>query len=274
MTVLPTVRRQLEQAAARQAATSLRGRAARRSLRPRLPPFRAEGIIAALGVIVALGVAVLAVALLHHTRTTAPATPTPHNPAPRRLLDGNGIASVRFGQRRVAVTTELERLLGPPHETIPGICGFGHTTDWIGLRMNSRDPHLTAQLTLYFKYSRFVGYDYLENRTDPLLRRSFVHARHDPGADARRHRGPCSRTVRKGIRRNERAARDTSLDEAHAAANRKGEHRARADPRRLTGVRPPGPRYGSQHGGVDRRRRRTEHALPLTTPTPLACSHE
>ena len=170
MTVLPTVRRQLEQAAARQAATSLRGRAARRSLRPRLPPFRAEGIIAALGVIVALGVAVLAVALLHHTRTTAPATPTPQNPAPRRLLEGNGIASVRFGQRRVAVTTELERLLGPPHETIPGICGFGRTTDWIGLRMNSRDPHLTAQLTLYFKYSRFVGYDYLENRTDPLLR--------------------------------------------------------------------------------------------------------
>lgn len=165
MTVLPTVRHQLEQAAERHAASRWRGRTAWSALRPRRLPFGAAEVIATFGVIVALGVAALAVVLLDHARTTVtPATPAPHNPpAARRLFEGNGIGGVRFGQPRAAVTLELERLLGPPHETIPGICGLGPTTDWIGLQVNSHDPQITAQLTLIFKHSRFVGYAYQES---------------------------------------------------------------------------------------------------------------
>jgi hypothetical protein len=77
--------------------------------------------------------------------------------AARRLLDGNGIGSITFGQSRSAVTPDLERLLGPPHKTIPGICGFGRTTDWIDLNINSHDPDLSAQLTLNFKTRPVCG---------------------------------------------------------------------------------------------------------------------
>jgi hypothetical protein len=84
----------------------------------------------------------------------------------RRLLEGNGIASISFGQPRSRVVAELERLLGPPHETIRGICGYGPSTDWIGLNINpKRVPSQvpSAALTLNFKGSTFVGYTYDEN---------------------------------------------------------------------------------------------------------------
>ncbi len=80
----------------------------------------------------------------------------------RRLLNGNGIGSLTFGQARGAVIAGLERLLGPPHETIPGICGFGRSTDWIGLDIRSRNTS-SAELNLSFKHSRFVGYAYASN---------------------------------------------------------------------------------------------------------------
>jgi hypothetical protein len=84
----------------------------------------------------------------------------------RRLLEGNGIGSVKLGQPRSAVIAELERLLGPPHETIPGICGFGRSTDWIGLSIRSHDVP-SAELNLSFKRSRFVGYGYSTNAEGP-----------------------------------------------------------------------------------------------------------
>jgi hypothetical protein len=87
-----------------------------------------------------------------------------------RVLEGNGIGSIKFGQPRPAATAGLERLLGPPHETIPGICGFGRTTDWIGLNINSHTATPSAQLTLQFKHSRFVGYEYFENAEGPAAR--------------------------------------------------------------------------------------------------------
>ena len=77
----------------------------------------------------------------------------------RRLLEGNGIGSVRLGQTRSAVIAQLERLLGPPHETIPGICGFGRSTDWIGLNIRSHDV-TSSELNLSFRHSRLVGYSY------------------------------------------------------------------------------------------------------------------
>jgi hypothetical protein len=84
----------------------------------------------------------------------------------RRLLDGNGIGSVKFGQPRSTVIAKLERLLGPPHETIPGICGFGRSTDWIGLNIRSHDVP-SAELNLSFKHSRLVGYAYSTNAEGP-----------------------------------------------------------------------------------------------------------
>ena len=84
----------------------------------------------------------------------------------RRLLEGNGIGSVKFDQLRSTVIAEFERLLGPPHETIPGICGFGRSTDWIGL--NIRDHHVpSAELNLSFKGARLVGYAYYTDAEAP-----------------------------------------------------------------------------------------------------------
>jgi hypothetical protein len=86
--------------------------------------------------------------------------------AARRLLEGNGIGSTTFGQPRSTVMAELERLLGPPHETISGICGFGRGTDWIGLNIRSHDVP-SAELNLSFKHSRLVGYAYSTNAEGP-----------------------------------------------------------------------------------------------------------
>jgi hypothetical protein len=88
----------------------------------------------------------------------------------RRLLDGNGIGNITFGQPRSTVVAELERLLGPPHETIPGICGFGRSTDWIGLNIDSHNVP-SAELNLQFKQSRFVGYAYYANAMGPARQR-------------------------------------------------------------------------------------------------------
>lgn len=91
----------------------------------------------------------------------------------RRLLEGNGIGGVKFGQPRSTVIAELERLLGPRHETIPGICGFGRSTDWIGLNIRSQDVS-SAELNLSFKHSRLVGYAYATNAEGPARQRHAV----------------------------------------------------------------------------------------------------
>lgn len=102
----------------------------------------------------------------------ATATTRPHAAAAvRRLLEGDGIGNVTFGQPRSSVRAELERLLGPAHETIPGICGFGASTDWIGLNLNSPEANLSAELNLSFKGSRFVGYSYLSSTDVPARQR-------------------------------------------------------------------------------------------------------
>ncbi len=92
-----------------------------------------------------------------HSQAATDPTPASTSAEIRRLLDSNGIGSVKFGQLRYAVIAKLERLLGPPHETIPGICGFGRSTDWLGLNIRSHDVP-SAELDLSFKHSRLVGY--------------------------------------------------------------------------------------------------------------------
>jgi hypothetical protein len=101
------------------------------------------------------------------TATTRPLA----NATVRHLLEGNGIGSVTFGQPRSAVRAELERLLGPAHQTIPGICGFGASTDWIGLNLSSPEANLSAELNLSFKGSRFVSYAYLSSTDAPARQR-------------------------------------------------------------------------------------------------------
>ena len=140
------------------------------------------------------------------TATTRPLA----NATVRRLLEGNGIGSVTFGQPRSAVRAELERLLGPAHETIPGICGFGASTDWIGLNLNSPEANLSAELNLSFKGSRFVGYAYLSSTGGPARQRHGLLLGHQKGADSRGYRGPCPEAVRTRVQQNQVAARDPS----------------------------------------------------------------
>jgi hypothetical protein len=61
----------------------------------------------------------------------------------RRLLEGDGIGSITFGQLRSTVIAGLERLHGPAHETIPGTCDFGRSPDWTGLNISGGEAHLT-----------------------------------------------------------------------------------------------------------------------------------
>ena len=71
-------------------------------------------------------------------------SPSHHERGPRpRLLEGDGIGSITFGQLRSTVIAGLERLHGPAHETIPGTCGFGRSPDWTGLNISGREAHLT-----------------------------------------------------------------------------------------------------------------------------------
>jgi hypothetical protein len=123
-----------------------------------------------LAVVAVLALVVVSVVGRHRAErppVSAPAFGLAASEHARRLLEGNGIGNITFGRRRAAVRTALERLLGPPHETIPGICGFGPSTDWIGLNITSHEPNLSAELNLNFKHSRFVGYAYFANAEVP-----------------------------------------------------------------------------------------------------------
>lgn len=163
MTLLPTVRRQLEQAAERYS-----GRRDRRwGLRgPRLP-FGLTQVVPTIAAIAALGIAALFVVLLHHS---APRTaPTSSSGTARPLLEGNGIGSVKFGQRQATATSQLKRLLGRPASSTPGICGFGPEITWVGAdikpkRFPAGHRFFRAQLVVGFKGSRFVGYAYLDDQ--------------------------------------------------------------------------------------------------------------
>lgn len=179
MTVLPTVRRQLEHAAHRQATTRRR----------RFPVWRATvasstGAPAAhrrqrpgrgrvglgLSVILTVAIAALAIALLAHRRAGPHSSPAA-GLASRYALDGDGIGDIRFGQKPATVVAGLTRLLGAPEGASTGqrpdgllrsICGFDYEVDWVGLA--ERDAGLygtnSVGLTVYFKHRRFVGYSY------------------------------------------------------------------------------------------------------------------
>jgi hypothetical protein len=139
-------------------------------------------VVAALGVAVALGIAVAAVALLGHRRTVtgSPATGLAH----RYPLDGDGIGTIRFGDSPDRVVAGLKPLLGlpegartaqRPNGLVRSICGFDYEIDWVGLPQRATASRYThsAGLTIYFRHSRFAGYSYgppWGDRNAPLVR--------------------------------------------------------------------------------------------------------
>jgi hypothetical protein len=176
VTILPTIRHQLEQAAERKAASTGRLRLAPDARFPRRAPIHLGAVSSGLGVIVALGIALAAVMLLAHQVTRNSPQPLRHERTPvaaaeshrtvRLLLDGDGVGSVKFGQSPAVTATRLGRLFGAPVGAmqIPNGyqrfgCGF-HWEIWRGVGGGSDGRLFIAQLTAWFRDARFVGYDY------------------------------------------------------------------------------------------------------------------
>jgi hypothetical protein len=66
-----------------------------------------------------------------------------------KVLEGNGIDGAGFGQARGAVTSRLDRLVGPPTRPYSpsGACQVDHVIEWSGLYV-------------FFRKGRFIGYTY------------------------------------------------------------------------------------------------------------------
>jgi hypothetical protein len=86
----------------------------------------------------------------------------------RRLLDGDGIGSVKFGQSPTVVAARLGRLFGRPFDPhqygASGYRRFGcngfYWEEWPGLGAASNGERFAAELELWFRNSRLVGYTY------------------------------------------------------------------------------------------------------------------
>jgi len=92
-----------------------------------------------------------------------------NDPGLRRLLDVDGIGSVKFGQSPAVVAARLRRLFGPPvgPSQIPNsyrrdACGFSWE-EWQGVGAASDGRLFAAELAVEFRDARFVGYDYGPN---------------------------------------------------------------------------------------------------------------
>lgn len=286
MTVLPTVRRQLQQAAELRATSRsgrVRSRISRihggrsRTIRPASgarpassrsrAPVSLGGAVAAFSVIVALGIAILALAVLGHRRiaATSPATRL----ADRYRLSGVGIGEITFGQGPQAVAAGLERLLGRPASAgtagsigyVRSICGFDHEIDWT---LAASPKARSDELTVYFKPSRFVGYSY--------------GAYAGPQAPVVRH-GPMLSTT-EGLGLDDTLARGRQLyglafivtTQAQGTPPSKRLQRlpaweAQTANGRIYGfIDSPGGPHTTQRRtiGIDQRRCHTQHAMPLT----------
>lgn len=171
MTVLPTVRRQLQAAAEQQAGSRSTGPSRLRRPRDRHaektdnhlatgPRRRGRGVkvrpgtaVMAVSIAVSLAVALFAIALLERAQhaTSQPAHQLPAQGSTgdvQRQLDGAGIGAAKFGQPPATVLATLRRLLGTPSSAgpgastgiVPSICGFDHEIDWYGLSVKATHP--------------------------------------------------------------------------------------------------------------------------------------
>jgi hypothetical protein len=86
--------------------------------------------------------------------------------AVRPILDGDGIGSLKFGRSPAEVAKSLGHMFGAPvgakqvpHGYLRAFCGF-HWETWDGVGASSKGQLFVAQLSVWFRNSRFVGYDY------------------------------------------------------------------------------------------------------------------
>ncbi|HET8978211.1 MAG TPA: hypothetical protein VFN87_08630 [Solirubrobacteraceae bacterium] len=93
----------------------------------------------------------------------------------RPMLDGDGIGGVMFGQSPAAVARRLGRLFGAPvgaQQVADGyrhaFCGFDWEA-WEGLGANSDGRPFVAELDVWFRHGRFVGYDFGANNSQTKL---------------------------------------------------------------------------------------------------------
>ena len=164
MTILPTARNQLQQAAAEQA----RQRSALPTQASRRFRVNAGVIVAVCGAVAALGIAVLALTLLGH-RPMAAVPPVTRPAHTARVLRGDGIGNIQFGQSPTAAVHGVQRLLGlgrPTQATATSPLGYTHfgcgfyQVYWTGLPATPTRVLHSSGLTLWFKRSRFAGYTY------------------------------------------------------------------------------------------------------------------
>jgi hypothetical protein len=214
MTVLPTVRRQLEAAA--------EGR------RGRLPGWRGlrlpvEVVLTAVGVAAAVGVAgLVVVAFGHSTAPTPPAISKPPlssvSAAGGRVLAANGIGATQFGEEASRAGSQLARLFGHPEgRYVPSICGFDGESYWIGLHVRPKGVRgerlFRSELWVYFKRSRFVGYAYYDLQAlsrGPLADETHVPLNSEEGRQVLR--GPrLSLATLDGLRLGDQVARAQRL---------------------------------------------------------------
>jgi hypothetical protein len=142
-----------------------------RSRRRRRP--RAGDLLAALGTFVALGVAVLVIVLLGHARSTL--TPGTHGASPPtlRLLKGDSLGNIEFGEPPSTLAAALKPLLGDPLSAtratptglVRSICGFSGQIEWRRPIASAGGRSIFDDLVAYFRNSRFVGYTYGEEWT-------------------------------------------------------------------------------------------------------------
>lgn len=167
MTILPTVRQQLVRAAQRQ--TIPTGARQRHHVRQRRWRGWGSGTVAVgVSVIIVLIVAGAAIVLLSRATNRVPSATPPNAPRSRRLLGGDGVGNIKFGQSSAAVIAGLERLFGRPASAhdhtvlVRSICGFDHEIDWDGLDIKPDGRRFDALLHVYFNHSRFAGYSYFD----------------------------------------------------------------------------------------------------------------
>lgn len=116
----------------------------------------------AISIMLAVGIGVGALALLHHRRPSAPGRPT--RPAAGALiLTGDGLGEVRFGASPRRMQRLLDPLLGRPTggDQAEAECGVDGELTW-PILLNPRTGHLerSEELMLTFDLGRFVGYQY------------------------------------------------------------------------------------------------------------------
>lgn len=130
-------------------------------------------VVAAVGALVAVGVAGLAIMLGGHGRSTGQARPPATPLADMRLLDGDGLGTVKFGRSPTAVAAGLRPMLGAPLGAtratptglVRSICQFDGQIEWRRPIAIADGRSIFDHLFVYFKRSRFVGYSYDEDWT-------------------------------------------------------------------------------------------------------------